>query len=76
MPSPTLAMHFTHEDNLERIIAQGGLLCDRACQTSRLNRRNVAYASIKEQRARTVVEVEPGGTLDQYVPFYLGLGRP
>ncbi|MFI7543089.1 DUF4433 domain-containing protein [Actinoplanes sp. NPDC049599] len=77
MPSPTtLVMHFTHEDNLERILDQGGLLCDRACQKSGLNRRNIAYTSIKAQRARTVVEVPPGGTLDQYVPFYFGPKSP
>jgi len=76
MAGLTRLMHFTHEDNLGRILDQGGLLCDRACQTSGLNRRNVAYASIKEQRARTIVEVPPGGTVDQYVPFYFGPKSP
>ena len=76
MTSPTLIFHFTHEDNLERILSQGGLLCDQACQTSGLNRRNIAYSSIKEKRARTIVEVPPGGTLDKYVPFYFGAKSP
>jgi hypothetical protein len=76
MASATRIMHFTHEENLGRILDQGGLLCDRACHASRLNRRNIAYSGIKEKRARTVVEVAPGGTLDQYVPFYFGPRSP
>lgn len=76
MDSKTPILHFTHETNLERIFDQGGLLCDRLCQSSNLNARDIAYSSIKQQRAQTVVEVPPGGTLDQYVPFYFGPRSP
>src|SRR5438067_3211608 len=76
MDSKTPILHFTHETNLERIFHQGGLLCDRLCHSSGVNARNIAYSSIKQQRARTVVEIPPGGTLDQYVPFYFGPRSP
>ena len=76
MPGLTYIMHFTHQDNLGQILAQGGLVSDRRCQQFGLNRRNIAYSEIKAQRARTIVEVPPGGTLDQYVPFYFGPKSP
>ncbi|MFL5911514.1 MAG: DarT ssDNA thymidine ADP-ribosyltransferase family protein [Gaiellaceae bacterium] len=50
--------------------------CDRACQTAGLTARNIGYSSLKELRMRTPVEVEPRGTLGDYVPFYFGTRSP
>jgi hypothetical protein len=68
--------HFNHITNLEKIIAAGALLCDSLCRASGQAARNVVYLNLKEQRARTLVEVPPRGTLDKYVPFYFGTRSP
>ncbi|MFG1659593.1 DUF4433 domain-containing protein [Micromonospora chersina] len=76
MTTSTPILHFTHQSNLVTILDEGGLLCDRECRSSNLNTRNIAYTSLKQKRAETVVEVPPGGTLDDYVPFYFGPRSP
>lgn len=74
--SQTPILHFTHESNLLRIFDQGCLLCDRLCRSYGSSVRSIAYDSIKRKRAQTIVEVPPGGTLDDYVPFYFGPRSP
>lgn len=73
---PIPIYHFTHADNLASIIAVGAIFCDRSCKQSDLTPRNVAYSSLKLRRENTVVEVAPGGTLCNYVPFYFGTRSP
>lgn len=68
--------HFTHIANLEKIFSSGALLCDSLCCASGQPTRSIAYSNLKEQRARTLVEVLPGETLDKYVPFYFGTRSP
>jgi hypothetical protein len=43
---------------------------------SDLTIRDIAYSDLKQKRAETIVEVSPGGTLDDYVPFYFGPRSP
>lgn len=62
--------------NLPGIIASHGLFCDRACQSAKVPVRGVAYNSLKEKRARTVVEAGRGGHLSDYAPFYFGPRAP
>jgi len=38
--------------------------------------RNIAYSNLKQRRRATIVEVAPGGTLADYVPFYFGPRSP
>ena len=72
----TWIYHFTHRDNLASILASGGLVCDRLCLDGGLTTRSIAYSRLKRQRMRTAVEVPPGGTLGDYVPFYFGTRSP
>lgn len=68
--------HFTHIDNLQGILADGELVCDRTRIAREMTTRNIAYGSLKRDRLNTVVEVPPGGTLGDYVPFYFGTRSP
>jgi len=73
---PIRVYHFTHRDNLELILARGFFECDRTCKAGSLTRRNIGYANLKQRRLNTVVEVPPGGTVGDYVPFYFGTQSP
>ncbi len=80
-PSPwvqgeTAAYHITHVENLVSIVRGGGLDCDNGCAAAGIEPISIAYASLKEQRARTPVKVAAGGTLADYVPFYYGPRSP
>jgi len=66
--------HITHVDNLPSII-ESGLLCDRAMAPGTPHH-NIAHTDIKLIRATTMVPCTPGGTLDQYVPFYFAPRSP
>ena len=68
--------HFTHRENLSSILATGALVCDRSCQDDNLTRTSIGYSNLKLRRLRTRVEVDPGGTLGDYVPFYFGTKSP
>lgn len=72
----TPILHFTHFDNLAGIVTDQQLSCDRACQARGLTTRDIAYGSLKAKRMGTPVEVSPGGTLGDYVPFYFGPRSP
>ena len=73
---PTYIYHFTHMSNLASIVESEALYCDRICQSTDLNPRNIAYSNLKERRRATQVEIAPGGTLCDYVPFYFGTRSP
>ncbi|HTX85195.1 MAG TPA: DUF4433 domain-containing protein [Streptosporangiaceae bacterium] len=68
--------HFTHVDNLPKIIASGAMSCDRILKNSDVTCHEIAYSYLKERRMRTRVEVAPGGTLGDYVPFYFAPCSP
>jgi len=72
----TLVYHITHINNLEAIIDEGGLRCDRAVADRQLAERSLAHTHIKERRAKKPVPVCAGGTLADYVPFYFGPRSP
>jgi len=72
----TAIYHITHVDNLERIIASGGLNCDAAMCTNGVQCIGIAHNHIKERRARTGVPISPGGTLADYAPFYFAPRSP
>ena len=52
------------------------MACDRICKQRDLTGREIAYSGLKEERMRTPVEVPPGGTLGDYVPFYFAPCSP
>ena len=62
--------HITHIDNLQGMINEGGLQCDRVSSERGLCARSIAYQHIKERRAMRPVMVSMRGTLWDYVPFY------
>jgi hypothetical protein len=70
---PTTLYHFTHVDNLEAILAQGGLVCLNRAPTFAIN---AASNNIQERRKKKQVICEPRGTLHDYVPFYFAPRSP
>ncbi len=68
--------HVTHVDNLAAIVAEGGLWCDREAADRGVAKIGIAHQHIKERRARRHVPISPGGTLDDYVPFYFAPRSP
>ncbi|PZF04677.1 hypothetical protein DEJ01_07670 [Curtobacterium sp. MCLR17_040] len=72
---PTLALHFTHVDNLETI-AGAELLPDTSAQSTGALRVEVGNTSIKERRRAQIVPLDPGGSVADYVPFYFGPRSP
>ncbi|MFZ3264324.1 MAG: DUF4433 domain-containing protein [Terriglobales bacterium] len=70
----TSIYHISHLRNLERILAEGGLHCDRAAQ--QLKSVNIGHAHIKERRLRRPVPLGPRGTVGEYVPFYFAPRSP
>ena len=70
----TWIYHISHLKNLERIVAEGGLHCDKAAQ--QLKSVNIGHMHIKERRLRRAVPVGPKGTVGEYIPFYFAPRSP
>jgi len=66
--------HITHIKNLERIVREGGLFCDRTAQDFKAV--NIGHQHIKDRRLKRIVELSPGGTVGDYVPFYFAPRSP
>lgn len=66
--------HITHLKNLQRIIDEGGLHCDRDAQ--KVKTVNIGHTHNKQRRLRRQVPVGPGGTVGEYVPFYFAPRSP
>lgn len=72
----TLIYHITHIDNLQGIIARGGLQSYKLLQDSNISYVNVAHQNIQDRRATTQVPCGQGETLHDYVPFYFASRSP
>ena len=70
VPHPTSIFHFTHINNLPRILTDGRLRTCGALRQAGVNYKDVAYSGLQDRRARTYVPCGAGGTLHDYVPFY------
>jgi hypothetical protein len=68
--------HVTHIDNLPSIIKIGGLLCDSKVHSGQVAAKGIAHEHIKERRRSRNVDINPGGNLCDYVPFYFGPRSP
>lgn len=66
--------HITHLKNLRRIVAEGGLHCDRSAQ--KVKSVNIGHMHIKERRLNRPVPIGPRGTVGEYVPFYFAPRSP
>jgi hypothetical protein len=67
-PKKALIFRIIHRDNVPWILdhglhAQNGEIADP-------NYRNIGNVDLIQKRAHRVVEVGPGGTLSDYIPFY------
>ncbi len=72
----TAAYHITHIENLASIVACRRLYCDNDCSGAQREPVGIAHFDLKERRARKRIEVGAGGTLADYVPFYLAPRSP
>lgn len=68
--------HMTLVERLPVIVAVGKLLCDAQLQGEALPGQPIAHEHIKARRRNVEVPVPPGGTLGDYVPFYLAPRSP
>lgn len=73
-PIPTLIMHFTHIDNLPRVVKAGRLLADNGVGAQLAT--NVGSVEIKARRRERVIPCQPGGVVADYVPFYFAPRSP
>ncbi|MBB5057424.1 hypothetical protein HDF16_002130 [Granulicella aggregans] len=67
-PAKALIFRIIHRDNLPWILDNG--LYARNSGRFDPNHRNIGNVELIDKRSRRVVEVAPGGTLSDYVPFY------
>lgn len=63
----TFIYHITAIDNLRSVLEAGQLY---STNDRPDNHTSIANADIQSRRATQVVEVEPGGVIHDYVPFY------
>ena len=61
--------HMTHYSNLSNIIA-GGIYSGCELRRQHIVPTNIGHTQLKNDRSRRVVNIQPGGTLDNYVPFF------
>lgn len=68
-PDNAFIFRITHVDNVAWIVAQGGLHCRNAGHFDP-HHVSIGNADLIDKRAHREVPVPPGGTLNDYVPFY------
>lgn len=72
----TAIYHITHIRNLQNILADGGLWCDRIVSERNLAHIGIAHQHIKDRRTQKAVHCAPGGRVADYVPFYFAPRSP
>lgn len=71
VPDEPKIYHITHVDNLDRIIADGELVCDRAVLERGGAKQTIGMSAIKRRRLETLeVPCHPGTKVGDCVPFY------
>lgn len=71
VPARPKIYHITHVDNLERIVAAGGLVSDRVIAERDESAQRIGMDSIKRRRLDELkVGCHPGTKVGDYVPFY------
>lgn len=67
--------HFTHLQNLESIV-KNGFLSTNEKERLGISHKDIANGNIQERRHNMNVPIFPGGTVHDYVPFYLCTRNP
>jgi ssDNA thymidine ADP-ribosyltransferase, DarT len=75
-PIPTRIFHITPIANLAEICRLGRLICKNDLLAAGAKQVSIAHQSIQDRRAQKIVEVVPGGTVHDYVPFYFAPRSP
>ena len=70
IPNPTLIYRITHVENVRWLLANG-LHCANS-RTADPNFVQIGLPELIQKRSARVVPIAPGGTLDDYIPFYFG----
>lgn len=60
----------THIDNLSLLLEQGGLWCGNEMAARGLNYKTIGNTDLTASRSTRSVPCDPGGNLNDYVPFY------
>lgn len=68
--------HITAENNLPGIFASKGLIAKNSLQSSNIVFTSIAYQTCQSLRASVRINVDPGGVLHDYVPFYFAPRSP
>ncbi len=75
-PNPTPIFHFTHINNLQSLVLNGGLICKNAVDRNGIGYTSSAYDSVQGHRQQFPVPVKPFGMIHDYVPFYFNSRSP
>jgi hypothetical protein len=75
-PKPTPIYHFTHIDNLARLLVTGMLLCKNEMTARNSEYRSSAFKTVQAHRKGFLVPVSSRGTIHDYVPFYFNSRSP
>ncbi|MBU3019029.1 DUF4433 domain-containing protein [Paraglaciecola agarilytica] len=75
-PVPTPIYHFTHIDNLARLLGTGMLLCKNEMTAQNYEYRSSAFETVQAHREGFPVPVSRRGTIHDYVPFYFNSRSP
>lgn len=75
-PSSTWLYRLIHIENLDTCIQQGGLFAPNHLPDASLPWRAIHNVEVQAKRQDRVVDAGPGGTLQDYVPFYFGKRGP
>lgn len=70
VPSSPKLFHITHVDNLQSIVAAGGLHSDAAMIARNAGVATIGMSSIKQRRLALPVRCHPGDHVGECVPFY------
>lgn len=68
--------HFTHIDNIQSIVENGGLLSTNLKNRYNIGHHNIANVNIQNRRSEMEVPLGPGGVVHDYVPFYFATINP
>ncbi|MEJ7780116.1 MAG: DarT ssDNA thymidine ADP-ribosyltransferase family protein [Daejeonella sp.] len=70
----TYIYRMTHYSNIEFILREGLHCCN--CKPQDPEYTSIGYKTLINNRGRSVVSIDPGGVLNDYIPFYFHYKMP